>query len=82
MSDIYSEIKDPEKVLTLLREFFDNHKIASADDIQEHPRIIEDADTLLEALGDHVGWAEPELDEDEDITGFDYDEDNPFLEED
>ena len=79
MADIYSEIKNPEKALTLLREFFDNHKIASLDDIHEHSRIIEDADTLLEALGPHVGWAEPELDEEEDITDMGFDEDNPHL---
>lgn len=82
MADIYSEIKNPEKALTLMREFFDNHKITSVEDIHEHPRIVEDFGSFLEAAGPHVGWAEEEPDEDEDITGFDYDEDNPHLDTD
>lgn len=82
MADIHSLIKDPEKVLTLVREFIDTYEIRCAESVHQNDRVIENAYDLLEELGEAAGWAEPEEDEDEDITGFDYDEDNPFEYED
>lgn len=79
MADIHSQIKNPDKVLTLVREFIDTYEITSGEVIHQNDRIIENAYDLLEELGEAAGWSEPEDDEDDDITGFDYDEDNPFL---
>ena len=79
--DIHENIKNPDRTLTLLREFYDRHGITTPEIIHQNDRIIEQAYDLLEELGEAIGWAEPEHDEEEDITGSDYDEDNPFLDD-
>lgn len=60
--DIYTEILNPEKALTLLREFIDKYGIASAEDI-ENDNVIVNTPELLEALCEAVGYAEVEEDE-------------------
>lgn len=76
-NDIHDDIKDPEKVLKIVREFIDEFGIHEVDVIQESARVIENAEELIEALCEAAGWAIPEGAEEEDIHIADYDEDNP-----
>lgn len=76
-ADPHSLIKDPEKVLTLVRNFIDTYEIVSENIIHENDRIIDNAYGFLEELCVAAGYAELEHDEEEDISGLDYDEDNP-----
>jgi hypothetical protein len=76
--DPYDNILNAEKVLLLVREFIEEHRITSSDAIEQSGRVVEHAPDFIEELCKAAGWAEPDdLDEEEDITGMDYDEDNP-----
>ncbi len=83
MTDIHNQILDPERTLKLVREYIDNYNITDVDVIYDSARVIEQSGEFIESLCNAAGWAEPEIDEDEDITGSDYDEDNPaYMDED
>jgi len=79
-TDPYDNILKPEKILTLVRTFIDEHRITSQEVIEESERVAEYSLDFISSLCNAAGWAEEEFIEDEeDITLGDYDEDNPFL---
>ncbi len=71
-------IKHPEKLAKIVREFIDELNLTCDEDIHGTDRVIDHANDFVEELCDLVGYAEPEVDEDEDITDGDYDPDNPM----
>jgi len=75
--DPYDNILKPEKILTLVRTFIDDHNITSSETIEQSDRLMEDCPDFIETLCKAAGWAEDEFEEDEDIALGDYDEDNP-----
>jgi hypothetical protein len=82
-TDPYNNIKHPEKVLILVREFIDEHNITSIDVIEQSDRVAEYSPDLIAALCNDAGWAIDEFSEEvDDIVMSDYDPDNPDYYED
>ena len=78
--DPFDEVKNPEKVLTIVHKFIQKNNITCAETIMQSDRVIENAYDFIEELCVAAGYAEEETYDDEeidDITGLDYDEDNP-----
>lgn len=77
-------INDPRRVLILVREFIDSHKISAPETIHQSDRIIEDAYDFIEELCEAAGYAPGEdgdlFDDDTEEDDF-YDRENPGLED-
>jgi hypothetical protein len=77
-TDPYDNILKPEKVLTLVRAFIDEHRIIDSEVIEQSDRVVEHSPDFINALCEAAGWAAVEHEEEEeDIVLGDYDEDNP-----
>jgi len=72
--DIHDEILNPERVLTIVRDFIEKNRITCAEVVHQNDHVIVNAFDFIEALAEAAGYAEPE--EDEDITDDDFDPDN------
>lgn len=72
--DPMDHIKDPTRVMTIVREFIDTHQIIVPETIYQMDSIIEAAYDFIAELCDAAGYA-PEIDEDapEDEDGGDDD---------
>ena len=80
--DPYEVIKNPEKVLLLVHQFIEEQRITSSETVYQSEHVIENAYEFLEEICNAAGYAEDDEEEDEeDITDFGFDEDNPYGED-